>query len=138
MANIAVPNAYLSDTSVQKKPRKLATDPTYKPLTKHVQRLLKGGFIAFFSGGLLALLIEQYLSNISVISQFLLFGLAFVILYGGFFLILWGLFTLLIRWMKSVNRRRVMDNRPKVKWWLWILLTLIVIWFLAMVLILGL
>jgi hypothetical protein len=138
VANIDTFNRFASDSVSPKKPRKLATDPTYKPFNKQVEGQLTYGAIFLFLGGISALLIAEYTANLFIVSQLLLLGLAFILLYGGFFTILWGLLTLLFRWMKSVNRRRVMDNRKKVKWWFWILLALIVIWFIAMVLILGL
>ena len=137
-ANIAVFNSCLSDSISQKKTAKLATDPTYPPFNNRVKKLLRYGAISFFIGIGFALLIDKYGVNLHVIEQFLLLGGAFIVFYGGFFAIIWGLVILLARWMKSVNRRRVADGRKKVKWWFWILLGLVVIWFTAMLLILGL
>ena len=137
-ANIAVFNSCLSDSIIQKTPAKLATDPTYPPFNNRVKKLLRYGAISFFTGIGFAVLIDKYGVNLQVLRQLLLLGGAFIFLYGGLLTIIWGLVILLARWMKSVNRRRVADGRKKVKWWFWILLALVVIWFVAMLLILGL
>jgi hypothetical protein len=137
-ANIAANQRFWGDSIGQKKIPQLATDPTYKPLNKSVKELIEWGLGVFLTGAILALLTEKLGGNMPIIRQFLGFGFAFILLFGGLVTIIWGLFILLKRWITSVNRRRIADNRRKIKWWAWILLALGLVWFTAMVLILGL
>jgi hypothetical protein len=137
-ANIAVNQRFSGDSIGQKKIPQLATDPTYKPLTKSIKEITDWGLGVFFTGAVLALLTEKLGGDMPVIQQFLGFGVAFICLFGGLSTIIWGLIILLKRWITSVNRRRIADNRRKIKWWAWILLALGLVWFTTMVLILGL
>jgi hypothetical protein len=137
-ANIAANQHFRNDTIGQKKIPQLATDPTYKPLNKSIKEITDWGLGVLFTGAVLALLTEKLGGDMPVIQQFLGFGVAFICLFGGLLTIIWGLIILLKRWITSVNRRRIADNRRKIKWWAWISLALGLVWFTAMVLILGL
>jgi hypothetical protein len=137
MANMTVFKHHVSDTIIPKRPPKLATDPSYVPLTPRLSKLLVAGTLCFFAGIGMAYLVLQYAVKMSLLAEVFLLAFAFIFFYGGLLTIIWGLLKVLIRWMKSVNRRRVADNRKKVKWWFWTLLSLIAIMFIAMSLILG-
>jgi hypothetical protein len=135
-ATVFVYKYAITDTIYPKRPDKLATDPTYPPSTKRTKMLFKSGSLSLLTGIGLFFLIEKYGINLRFFRYVLLLVFDFILIYGGFFAIIWGLIILLKRWMISVNRRRKLDNRPKVKWWAWILLALVFVWFLGMVLVL--
>jgi hypothetical protein len=125
----------MTDTIYPKTPAKLATDPTYPVSTKRSKMLFISGFLSLLTGIGVFLLIDKYI-DLHFFRYVLLLALDFTLIYGGLLAIIWGLLILLKRWMTSVNRRRKLDNRPKIKWWAWILLALVFVWFLGMILVL--